>query len=106
MILNNINWKLNSEKIKLDLLRSFQCYNQFSTLTGLSQLTQTFGGTGGFSGSCGGPAQNGYGGYGGGGGGQQGGGQHGAPAWIHDRDVHNLIENVSKGSDKEHKEQL
>ena len=75
-------------------------------MSGLSQLTQTFGGTGGFSGSCGGPPQGGYGGYGGGPGGQAGGGQHGAPAWIHDRDVHNLIENVSKGSDKAHKEKL
>ena len=76
--------------------------------SGLSQLTQTFGGGGGFSGSC--PAQNTYGGYGGGGGGPGGGagggapgqpgGQHGPPAWIHDRDVHNLIENVAKGENK------
>ena len=72
-----------------------------SLSSGLSQLTQTFGGGGGFSGSC--PGQNSYGGYGGGGGGggggqgQPGGGQHGPPTWIHDREVHNLIENVAKG---------
>ena len=65
---------------------------------GLSQLTQSFG-QGGFTGTSltcggGGGGQNNYGGYGGGVG---GGGQHTATPWIHDREVHNLIENVSKG---------
>ena len=59
-------------------------------------MTQSFG-QGGFTGgslTCGGGGgQNNY-GYGGGVG---GGGQHTATPWIHDREVHNLIENVSKG---------
>ena len=65
-------------------------------ILGLSQLTQSFGGgsngAGGFPGgqlSCNGGGQGNY-GYG-----PVTGGQH--SNWIHDRDVHNLIENVSKG---------
>ena len=70
-------------------------------VAGLSQLTQTFGaggsaGAGSFGGggqlSCNGSGQSNYGGYGGPGVGQQ------HSNWIQDRDVHNLIENVSKGS--------